>query len=64
MALFQPVANPIKTGTALCDENKLMHDGFQNYKYLSNQKWLFRQVKQARNIIRKWKAVKFGVIFV
>ena len=33
-----------------------MYDGFQNYKYLSNQKWLFPQVKQARNIIRKWQS--------
>ena len=39
----------------MCHENKHMYDGFQNYKYLSNQKWLFPQVKIARNIIRKWK---------
>ena len=42
----------LKTGRVLWDENKHMYDGFQNYKYLFNQKWLLPQMKQARKIIR------------
>ena len=41
----------------MCDENQHMYHGFQNYKYLSNQKLLFPRVKTSKKLItRKWKS--------